>query len=125
VLDEWDHGRGVSIQRREERAGHVQISRQHGPEGADLRAISTTTNALTWRRTIDGLVRDYFARVAPMFPIIEEQELAADDELLYHTAALVAATSRSCSRDVFIALRHVVNEAMRAEGACRLWIERD
>jgi len=107
------------MQRRERRAGHVQIARDYEGEGGNPRAISAATNALTWRRTIDGLVRDYFARVAPILPVVNQEELVEEDELLYHATALAAATSRSCPPDVFNALRHVVNEAVRTEGECR------
>jgi uncharacterized membrane protein len=116
VLEEWDRARGVSIQQGQGRSGRVRISRHRGGDETDLRSVGVTTNALTWRRTVDSLVGDYIARIAPLLPIVNREELGEDDELLYHTVALVAAANRSRSVEVYYALRHLVNEGVRAEG---------
>lgn len=67
-------------------------------------------------KLISSLINSYFQHVAPLFPIVAKSDFIKGRKpppLLLYALAGVAATRRGVSRDVFNAIRTIINGIIR------------
>jgi hypothetical protein len=86
----------------------------NSPRGATKRS-SSGKNPLT-SKMISNLVNDYFEHISPLFPIVSKAEFVNSESpspLLLYVMCGVAATQRGKPRDVFIAIRGIINGMIR------------
>ena len=70
------------------------------------------------RDVVEKLVNAFFTEIAPMLPVITQEEFVASSPpppILLHSICLVAATRREVPQQIFESLRHAVNSIIKME----------